>query len=496
MGIGFAIAAWIVLVVNNSDLLYLAQDMNFWQPGLQYLNDVLVLPGSIFSWAGQYLTQFFYYPALGASILIAGWLIIYALLQWGTKLPWYMCWLPLLLPALLMLYLVTPGYWAFLIKAPDWWFTPTLFALFMALLMAALRWVQKPVRIALQVSIVAIGLGAGYQWMDKCGVPPSKQWPSTAGIDDNYHTELQLYQAVEECRWSDADRLLRQAKQPTREIWLYRTVVLLNTGKLSTDFLSYPCMTSVPTISDDLYYHIVRSSGPLLYFYQGSVQFAYRWCMENMVEYGPSMRGLRLMVRCALVKGETELARKYIDILSQTSCWHDWAEGQRRLLNNPSLLAEQPDYKTAMLLSPDIPNILDGDEGLIESYLTTFYPSITLTDNIELSRLVLAYTLQKQNIKEFWPQFFAFVRLNGSKPMPRLYQEAALLYGQLEPQTFDSSQLPFSDEVKQSYARFSEATQRLLARGRSEKQIAQDTQREFGKTFFWFYYFCRNFGTY
>ena len=62
LGAAFVALAWFRLVVQNSEVLIEAQDQSFWQPGSQYYEQMMQEPGGWFSWAGQYLTQYFYIP--------------------------------------------------------------------------------------------------------------------------------------------------------------------------------------------------------------------------------------------------------------------------------------------------------------------------------------------------------------------------------------------------------------------------------------------------
>lgn len=57
-------------------------EMSLFEPGEESLRQFLHYPGGILRYAGTYLTQLLYYPALGASILI----LIWMLCAWLTKL--------------------------------------------------------------------------------------------------------------------------------------------------------------------------------------------------------------------------------------------------------------------------------------------------------------------------------------------------------------------------------------------------------------------------
>lgn len=494
----FAVVAWVRLVVQNSEVLFEAQDQNFWQPGVLYLQQMLLEPGGCFSWAGQYLTQYFYWPALGASLLIVLWLAIDVFIVWGCRLPWYLSFLGLL-PGLVLLWAETSlGYWIYLLKVPDWWFTPTLFVCAVAMAMALARGLNRWVRLVWQVGCCLFLLFMGHAWLNEAQVPTSLRIPFHAMADDaNYRAELRMERAAEEGNWSAVLTEMRQAKQkPTRAMWLFKNVALMNQGRLASAWLDYPCKTQLPAANDSVRMSLVETTGPLLYYYHGSIEFAYRWSMENMVEYGPSMKRLRLMTRCALLKGDYDVARKYLTLLQRTSFYSGWADQQMQYLNQPSLLAEAPGYKLALQLSQGRSNILDSDNGKVETYLLTVFAGETTSSNALLSEVLLVYAMQSQRIDNFWAHFLPYAELHKGQPMPSLIQQAVYLYQHLEPQSSPKKVFPFDAEVIQTNQKFQQRTQQLAQQGYSTEAIAQATQREFGKTFFWFYFFCRNLSTY
>jgi len=499
-GVAFVVFAWIRLVVQNADLLYSLQEQCFWQPGSAYLDQLVAEPkvGGYLSWMGQYLTQYFYYPALGASILIALWLVIYALWAYALKLKWYLNWLPLLLPLLLLFHVTSIGYFLYISKAPDWCFTPTLMCLCGSILLGLLAlFIGTKARYASIVVLLGMGIFM-FQWNEQNEIPASLRRPFCGMQDDvNFRAELRMAKAMEEAHWQELLTDMRHAsKNPTRAMWMMKNVALLNQHRLTTDWLEYPCMTLLPARRDSVIVPLVESSGPLIYFMHGSVEFAYRWSMENMVEFGPSMGRLRLMIRCALVKGEWDLADKYLSMLEKTTFQKEWAQKQRRYIKHPELLADDPSYKLAYKMSESITNILDADQSHLENYLISAYVLFHSHNCHELSELSLICALQSQDIKNFWNQFFQYAHLNEGKPMPLLLQQAAYLFIRLEPQSAVRKDFPFDPKVPELYNKFQTRVQQLSAKGYSEADLPMAMQREFGNSYYWFYFFCRHLDTY
>ena len=79
--IAFAALAWYFLYVRNADTMYFLQDRGLWNSTDLFWEDCMRLPGGLLAWTGAYLTQCFYHPALGSAMLIALWLLTWAMTQ-------------------------------------------------------------------------------------------------------------------------------------------------------------------------------------------------------------------------------------------------------------------------------------------------------------------------------------------------------------------------------------------------------------------------------
>ena len=110
--------------------------------------------------------------------------------------------------------------------------------------------------------------------------------------------------------------------------------------------------------------------------------------------------------------------------------------------------------------------------------------------------MTLNYALIQKDIQLFWPRFFLYAELHKGEPMPTHYQEAAYLYGCLEPQNVDISNMPFDDKVKERYQGFQQMSQSLLQSGMQAKDVGEAMKSTYGDTFYWFYFFCRDVHSY
>lgn len=146
-GVVFALAAWLILAIGNKDYLFGVQNHSLWSDTRLFFDERMALPGGFVHWLGCYLTQYFYYPALGSAILVALWVIIYveSIMAFRLKAKWSVA--ALLTPVLLLCSVICLGYWMYYIKNPGFWFKETLGVLIMMSAVLAARYMGQVCRI-------------------------------------------------------------------------------------------------------------------------------------------------------------------------------------------------------------------------------------------------------------------------------------------------------------------------------------------------------------
>ncbi len=315
--------------------------------------------------------------------------------------------------------------------------------------------------------------------------------------DENFHAELRTYKAIDEGRWNDAlDEVGSMKTAPTREIVILRNIALMNEGKLGSSMFKYDNKSIPPATDDSLQVHMVQTNGPLTYLNYGRTNFATRWCIENSVEHGFNIDSYKILLRCALVNGEYDLAQKYIDIMKKTLYYRDWAEKYEAVNGDSIKISKLPGMESVHELHNNFRSILDGDEGLIEIYLLGYFSHTHNKDSKLLTDVTTAYSLISKDIQLFWPQFFLYASLHAKEQMPIHYQEAAFLYGNLEHQV-DISGMPFDQElVVNRYNSFQQMSQSYLRQGMTSEQVGEAMRPMYGDTFWWFYFFARNIQSY
>lgn len=117
---------WLLLSGYNDEFLYRAQEQNLFLPTSLFYKTLAIYPGGTLSWAASFLTQFFYYPALGAAILLALWALIMIVSRKVFRTPDRWSVLLLTAPCALLAAILQNGYFLFYCKLPGHLFVPTL----------------------------------------------------------------------------------------------------------------------------------------------------------------------------------------------------------------------------------------------------------------------------------------------------------------------------------------------------------------------------------
>ena len=296
--------------------------------------------------------------------------------------------------------------------------------------------------------------------------------------DDNFHRELRMSRAVSQHDWQQVLTISAESgSEPTRAICLMRHLALFRLGRLGSEMYRYPRGSARPSAPFPV--RIVQTEGKMLYMNYGITNFCVRWCIEDGVEYGWSVSILQHLIKCSLLNGEYDAARKYISILKKTRFHRQWCTRYESYVRNPRLMADDQElFPILPLLAADT-DYLTSDNADIEQFLLNHFVS-TDSRNPVYQELALSAAMQLKNSRLFWPQFYQYTSLHPDSPVPLHYQEAACLFGRLSHEV-DTSRMPFDAEVVHRCDEFLAA--RDQHRGRDY------LQEHFGDTYFFDYFY-------
>lgn len=416
-------------------------------------------------------------PWLGTSLLVLLLLGIAHTIRWVLHLPDSCFGLCFVVPFLLLVRYTRMGYEIYVNKEVAVAFALPLFVLLILVALGLIsvvvrafikrkktsRCMTKGFRLTLFILSSIVFVGSAY-WF----------WTQTYR-DSNFLASLQMKQACEKGDWERVLQIARENdKEPTRLQVCLTRLALYETGEMGNLLFAYPDgAAAYNTPEQNQWLRLMGAQ--LLYEHYGKTGFAYRWAMEDMVEYGERPMYLRTLYRVALLNGEKALSEKYRQALNHTLFFKEDAVDMDRQSAAVKPLLNYTDQ-------------LDGDNGLIEFYLLQSF-ALTEGGSRQMVELSLMCSLIIKHLDGFWQRFMALLPgWNGH--IPTHYQEAALMVAQLQG-GMDTDQLPIDPPVRQRFERLVEASARMGDSGNN----AYALRSEFGNTYWYYYFFVEGLKT-
>lgn len=293
--------------------------------------------------------------------------------------------------------------------------------------------------------------------------------------DENFHHELRMQHYMEQNNWEGMVKEAgRQKDEPTRAIVMMRNLALSRLGRQGDEMFRYA--NGSKAYASPFGMRLMMAVGPQMYYQYGLLNYCSRLSTELGVEFGWRVADLKLLAKCALLRDELPQARKYLDLLRHTTFHKGWAEGA-------SHLPELADIRRMMHYE----NYLGGDQGNTEAFLMKRLAESTDTSDPFFQEQTLLASLWTKSINQFWYHFTDYVRLHPKARIPRYYQEAAYLYGQIEGRE-DIDRWPIDESVKQTFARFAKAAEPF---DNGDVNLARKALQAYRHTYFYDYYLMR-----
>ena len=503
--LAFIALAYLLLPVMNADYLYTIQDNNVFISGHTFMMETVQHEGGWLAWVARYLTQFFYYPWLGSTILILLWVVIYWVTIWmcGLKDKW--SFLALIIPVLLLYHLLDYGYWIYYAKTPGFPFRTTILVLLCLLYTWAIMYMTrrfnihwKLKRVIAIVTLAIILYVAHLLWPGTWHYNdrPRKSILTTL-TDKNFRHELRMYRALDEFRFEDVLREMPKDDEepPTNLMVLYKNIALMHTGQLDKMFETNNCGIK-PELSGSLRLHTSQLGAPLIYYLFGQMNYSNRWAIENSVKYGLSFRNLKMMARTALFNQEFDVAAKYIALLKSSTFHRQWALEHEAWMMNSTNFYQSREYQTLAPLLKDDVNTLDADNGLCEQFLLEHFSELERANSPLLEDVTLCMSLWLKNYYAFCVHFYDYVNAHPRSSIPMLYQEGAILLGNAEESPITLQGFGFDDLVTNKYNSFVQDYTQLQQQGVDETEMGKRLKPLYGHTYWWYYYFYNDFNIY
>jgi hypothetical protein len=304
--------------------------------------------------------------------------------------------------------------------------------------------------------------------------------------DANFHHELRMQRCVEQADWEGViEEGTKQDGEPTRAIVMMHNLALGRLGRQCDEMYSFP--KGSRKYNTPLPVFMYQVAGRMMLYHYGAINECHRVCMEEGVEYGWNVEQLKDMARCAIFNKETQTARKFLDMLHHTCYYGDWADHMEKLLNDAQLLANDKETGpiTHMMHYTDG---LNAVKGYVERFLMTTLAQQDADDLFFQQQAVIA-SLWTRDPNLFWPRFEHFVELNGDKNVPRIFQEAAWLFANMQGmEGLDEWEL--EPGVRESFAKFTQMMQDFRKSPSESKR--RYLLNAFGATYYFEYFFLKD----
>ena len=157
-----------VLLWLESDFLWKLQEQNLFLDTSLFFEERMAVPGGLLSWMGTYMTQYFYHPWIGVTILCLLWLLLMWLITHAFQLPAQWSALALVPVGLLLITIVDMGYWVYMLKLQGHVFVATLGAIAVTLMLWVFR--LLPWHFSFRGLIMVLFAALGYPFLGIYGL--------------------------------------------------------------------------------------------------------------------------------------------------------------------------------------------------------------------------------------------------------------------------------------------------------------------------------------
>ena len=304
--------------------------------------------------------------------------------------------------------------------------------------------------------------------------------------DDNFHHELRMQRCIEQADWQGViDEGKKQKGEPTRAIVMMHNLALSRLGLQCDMMYRFPKGSKKPNTPLPVF--MCNTAGRLIYYHYGMMNECHRICMEEGVEYGWSVDLLRYMARNALFNHEARATMKILNLLRETQYYGEWADHIEELLHHPELMTNDMETGpiTHMLHYPDIQS---PGNGFVEKNLMELLSKTDANDPYFQEQAVLA-AMWTRNTADFWARFEHYVNLHPNRPVPRIFQEAAYLFGSMENLSF-TEELPVNRDVKENLRGFIQVMQQC--NWKPNAQVKNYLFQRYGTTYFFEFFFLKD----
>ena len=532
-----------ILVGINPDVLITAQDRNPFSGDSMYFAEHIARPFGLIEYIGGFLTQFFYYPAVGAGMLIAIWTAIAfaGVKAFGLKGIWRS--LAIVPSACLLASVVDLGYWVYCLTLSGYWFSQSFAILAFLLLLWAANTTPRRFRIVWYVYIKTHPT-----WIDAVGVIVTFIAPvvfraliyENINADDVFNAGFPIFKTT-------TDTSLR----PTIPFCIIvGTFFVLSFGRVLpamkkvSGAIAYPivgiascvCVWMAMFRNENYIYEMQMTQATMNDDWQGVIRVAekatepsrtmvilkniallntgelatrsYELGNDGVEIYNPDSLNLSLMhIASPIVyynHGEVNYALRWcmefsvpygfspFYLKTMARCAEATGEKNlaRRYTSHLNDLLFYKDWKPAPVtpvvkdLQAVFPDSLNSDENNCERYLIGSFSTRHNTKSAYYSDLSLLYSMIVCNPQNYWMSLYDYMRTHKGNTLPAQYEEAYCLFMDQSPAAFPIK-VSVSPSTLERYKGFLSAGNGFAECGMDENGVREAMRSDWGHTYWW-----------
>ena len=367
----FFLLSWIWAAWYYGSVFHISREYSFWVADTRIMEFVLCQPYGILRYIGRAMLQLYKYPWLGGLLLAlmltaVSWLTGYCfrIKNYELRIKNYLGSLRFL-PALIYIAVVTyHGLDVFFEARTGFIFGIPLVALVVLCIWAVILYsFKKTPRPPLGGETVGSGT-ANAKWLPLKGAGGALlviilAFAAIIGFDQWKRPYVRVICGLLDMEykqdWAGIQKLARaNAVMSNRPMACSYAISLVQTGQIAER------MYDIRLDYDSLHVHGMdwkHNNASCLYvpegnYYGGFMEPAMRACMEQMVMTGPTIRVLKLLTKCALMREEWELADKYLTVLRRVPFEGAFCKKYEPMVRRLDLVNAEPEMALIRLTEP------------------------------------------------------------------------------------------------------------------------------------------------
>lgn len=422
------VAVWLWAWLWYGDVFRIARENSFWAPDTTLMHYMEGRPWGGLWWVGLALLQLYRWPVVGGAVTalmvsLSTWLVGYCLRLRG--------WWRLLQYVPAAVFLCMTAYIGF-----DLYFeTETGSIMGVPLLCLVVLFI---------IALVIRSFSHGHRFppiiMPDRNESPRQtlaQWLAAVacvvlamGVSQRLRPDVRVTtrmqcQMMEQDWRGMAETARAHAELSFRPIAAYYAIALVNTGELGSRLFDIRMEYESP------YMHNFSGSDQNTANYYlmdcdlqaGLVQTAAHHAMEHMTMNGPTLRSLKVLTKAALLRGDWNLADKYLSILERVPFEHAWTTKYRAMVGQPERVEADLEFR-----------VIRSTEPLHDSFENFFTQPVFLGYNAQLSEGRSLNALYNSLVVHIYtksmPQFMARCQpLLGTTPQQNVADALTLMSG-------------------------------------------------------------------